>query len=59
MPTFDITCVTAYRDRSTKGPNKPGQRHDCWRVERYENGKRIRLGRCQAVSKEAAIAQFT
>lgn len=60
MPQFaNITTICAYRDRSTKGPTKPGARHDCWRVEKYANGHRIRLGRVQANSKEAAIAQFS
>lgn len=58
MPTWkNCTTVSAYRDTSSKG--KSGKRHDCWRVEKYANGHRIRLGRVHAASKEEAIAHFT
>ena len=61
MPQFrHITTVTAYRDRSSKGVYRGRQRyHDCWRVEIYVNGQRIRRYRSHAATKAEAVAGFT
>jgi hypothetical protein len=58
MPTWkNCTTVTAYWDTSQK--DAKGRRHNCWRVEQYTNGRRIRLGRITCATKEEAIAAFT
>ncbi|MDO7885326.1 hypothetical protein [Hymenobacter cheonanensis] len=61
MPNFrHITTVTAYRDRGSKGWSRGRQRfHDCWRVEIYVNGERIRRYRSHATTKAEAIAGFS
>lgn len=63
MPHFrNCTAVCAYRDRSSKGwANGEGKQkyHDCWRVEIYINGQRVRRHRSYATTKAEAIAEFS